>query len=126
MQKELAEKRGVLAFARRLVAEAQAGLISDNGSESARRKLEQARLTLVVDEANMQAAGLKVSAVEARSTPMMCGTWAMTGMPTRWPARPFGSNTRREWPWPEWNLPGPGEPLLRPGWPCPASPPMPS
>ncbi|MBO50374.1 MAG: colicin uptake protein [Planctomycetaceae bacterium] len=66
VQKELAEKRGVLAFARRLVAEAQAGLISDNGSESARRKLEQARLTLVVDEANMQAAVLKVSAVEAR------------------------------------------------------------
>ena len=66
VQKELAEKRGVLAFARRLVSEAQAELIAANGSEPARRKLEQIRLTLVVDETNLQAAVLKVAAVEAR------------------------------------------------------------
>ena len=66
VQKDLAEKREVLAHARRLVAEAQAALISEKASESAREKLEQIRLTLVVDEANVQAAVLKVAAVEAR------------------------------------------------------------
>ena len=66
VQKDLAEKREVLAHARRLVAEAQAALISEKSSESAREKLEQIRLTLVVDEANVQAAVLKVAAVEAR------------------------------------------------------------
>jgi len=66
VQAELAENRGVLATARRLVAEAQAEFIAEKASESARRKLEQIRLTLVVDEANMQAAVLKVAAVEAR------------------------------------------------------------
>jgi len=64
--KDLAGKQSILSSARGLVSEAQAELIEKNASEPARRKLEQIRLSLVVDEANVQAAVLKVAAVEAR------------------------------------------------------------
>tara|TARA_B100000029_G_scaffold393638_1_gene391016 strand:+ start:92 stop:2185 length:2094 start_codon:yes stop_codon:yes gene_type:complete len=65
-RQELAARKDILARCRQLVSAAQAEYLANKASETSRRKLEQIRLSLAVDEANVQAAVLKLAAVEAR------------------------------------------------------------